>query len=113
MKFDMNSTVEIDRKNIGITSTIKNYVSMMYDKALIALNVGWNSRSDTEEGYFNFYVLLNMLLDFCEDYKRVLINARHELILIPARNDYNCLAGNPMSLRLNYSKCSSGCLTLC
>jgi len=40
MKFDMNSTVEIDRKNIGITSTIKNYVSMMYDKALIALNVG-------------------------------------------------------------------------
>ena len=72
MKFDMNSTVEIDRKNIGITSTIKNYVSMMYDKALIALNVGWNSRSDTEEGYFNFYVPLNMLLDFCEDYKRVL-----------------------------------------
>ncbi|KYN14185.1 hypothetical protein ALC57_13604 [Trachymyrmex cornetzi] len=88
--------VEIDRnRNVGITSTIKNYVSMTYDKALIALNAGWNSRSDTEEGYFNFCMPLNMLLGFCEDYKRVVVNARHELILIRARNDYNCLVGNP------------------
>ncbi|XP_072744143.1 uncharacterized protein [Anoplolepis gracilipes] len=34
-----------------------------------------------------------MLLGFCEDYKRVVINARHELILIRSRNDYNCLFG--------------------
>jgi len=34
-----------------------------------------------------------MLLVFCEDYKRV-VNARHEFILIRARNDYNCLVGN-------------------
>ena len=32
-----------------------------------------------------------MLLSFCEDYKRVIVNARHELILIRSRNDYNCL----------------------
>ncbi|KYN13158.1 hypothetical protein ALC57_14653 [Trachymyrmex cornetzi] len=88
--------VEIDsNRNVGITSTIKNYVSMTYDKALIALNAGWNSRSDMEEGYFNFCVPLNMLLGFCEDYKRVVVNARLELILIRARNDYNCLVGNP------------------
>ncbi|KYN18358.1 hypothetical protein ALC57_09333 [Trachymyrmex cornetzi] len=36
-----------------------------------------------------------MLLGFCEDYKRVVVNARHELILIRPRNDYNCLVGNP------------------
>ncbi|XP_018316254.1 uncharacterized protein [Mycetomoellerius zeteki] len=47
-----------------------------------------------EEGYFNFCVPLNMLLDFCEDYKRVVVNAHHELILIRARNDYNCFMGN-------------------
>ncbi|KYN19187.1 hypothetical protein ALC57_08481 [Trachymyrmex cornetzi] len=46
-------------------------------------------------GYFNFCVSLNMLLGFCEDYKRVVVNARHELILIRARNDYNCLVANP------------------
>ncbi|KYN15261.1 hypothetical protein ALC57_12516, partial [Trachymyrmex cornetzi] len=95
IRYELNG-VEIDRnRNVGITSTIKNYVSMTYDKALIALNAGWNSRSDTEEGYFNFCMPLNMLLGFCEDYKRVVVNARHELILIRARNDYNCLVGNP------------------
>jgi hypothetical protein len=30
-------------------------------------------------------------LGFCEDYQRVVINARHELILIRARNDVNCV----------------------
>ena len=34
----------------------------------------------TDDGYFNFYV--SMLLDFCEDCRHVVINARHELILI-------------------------------
>jgi len=59
--YELNG-VEIDRnRNIGITSTLKNYASMTYDKALIALNAGWNFRSDTEEGYFNF-CMLNMLL---------------------------------------------------
>ena len=29
--------------------------------------------------------------------KRVVINARHELILIRARKDYNCLVGNPVT----------------
>ncbi|KYN01411.1 hypothetical protein ALC62_07805, partial [Cyphomyrmex costatus] len=94
IRYEFDS-VEIDRnRNVGITSTLKNYVSLTYDKSLIALNAGWNSRSDITEGYFNFCVPLNMLLGFCEDYKRVIVNARHELILIRARNDNNCILGN-------------------
>ena len=42
----------IDRnRNVGITSIIKNYSLTSYDKSLIALNAGWNTRSDTEEGH--------------------------------------------------------------
>jgi len=37
-----------------------------------------------------------MLLGFCEDYKCVIVNARHELLLIRSRKDYNCLVGNPV-----------------
>ena len=48
----------------------------------------------TAAGYFNFCVPLYVLLGFCEDYRRVVINARHELILIRARNDNNCLTGD-------------------
>jgi len=81
IRYELNG-VEIDRnRNVGITSTIKNYVSLTYDKTI-------------PEEYFNFCVPLNLLLGFCEDYKRVIVNARHELILIQAGSDNNCLVGN-------------------
>ena len=91
MKFDELNDVEIDRnRNVSITNTLKNYMSMTYDKALIALNSGTldPTRRDT------FCVSLNMLLGFCENYKRVIVNVCHELILIRARNNYNGLVGN-------------------
>jgi len=95
IRYELNG-VEIDRnRNVGITSTIKNYVSLTYDKALIMRNAGWDITSTIPEGYFNFCVPLNTLLGFCEDYKRIVVNARHELILIRARSDNNCLVGNP------------------
>ncbi|XP_036146769.1 uncharacterized protein LOC118646927 [Monomorium pharaonis] len=86
--------VEIDRnRNVGITSSLKNYVTMSSDRSVIARNAGWDPWN-LPNGYFNFCVPLNMLLGFYEDYRRVVINARHELILIRARNDNNCLVGS-------------------
>ncbi|XP_070158847.1 uncharacterized protein [Polyergus mexicanus] len=86
--------VEIDRsRNVGITSTLKNYVTISSDRTVIMRNAGWDSPTNTN-GYFNFCVPLYMLLGFCEDYRRVVINARHELILIRSRNDNNCMIGN-------------------
>jgi len=70
IQYELNG-VEIDRnRNVGIISTIKNYVSLTYDKALIMRNAGWDIISTISEGYFNFCVPLNTLLGFCEDYKR-------------------------------------------
>jgi hypothetical protein len=87
--------VEIDRnRNVGITSTLKNYVTMSSDRSVIARNAGWDPWNPPN-GFFNFCVPLNMLLGFCEDYRRIVINARHELILIRSRNDNNCLIGDP------------------
>ena len=97
IRYELNG-VEIDRsRNAGITSTIKNYVSITYDKAEMLRNAGWNISSSRSEGYFNFCVPLYTLLGFCEDYKHVIVNARHELILIRARNDNNCIVGNPVT----------------
>ncbi|XP_029670935.1 uncharacterized protein LOC115240106 [Formica exsecta] len=86
--------VEIDRNgNVGITSTIKNYASLTVERGKILKNAGWDLSAVTHSsiGDFNFCIPLNVLLGFCEDYKRVVINARHELILIRARNDNNCI----------------------
>lgn len=86
--------VEIDRnRNVGITSTLKNYVTVSSDRSVILRNAGWDPQSNSD-GHFNFCVPLYMLLGFCEDYRRVVINARHELILIRSRNDNNCLVGD-------------------
>jgi len=89
--------VEINRnRNVGITSSIKNYISLTYDKALIMRNAGWNIAATIPEIYLNFCIPLNTLLGLCEDHKRVIVNlARHELILIRARSNNNCLVGNP------------------
>jgi len=93
MRFDMNSIdVEIDR-NVGIISTLKNYVTMSSERSVIARNAGWEPWNPPN-GYFNFCIPLNMLLGFCEDYRCVVINAPHELILIRSRNDNNYLIGD-------------------
>ncbi|KAM0727942.1 hypothetical protein ACS0PU_005411 [Formica fusca] len=94
LRYELDS-VEIDRnRNVGITSTIKNYVSLTTEKGKILENTAWNMSHNAAEAYFNFCVPLNILLGFCEDYKRVVINARHELILIRSRNDNNCIFGH-------------------
>ena len=94
IRYELNG-VEIDRnRNVGITSTLKNYVSLTFDKGITMQNAGWDMSSTLSEDYFNFCVPLNLLLGFCEDYKRMVINARHELILIRARNDNNSMVGS-------------------
>ncbi|XP_050456455.1 uncharacterized protein LOC126854105 [Cataglyphis hispanica] len=53
---------------------------------------GWDAQINAN-GYFNFCILY-MLLGFREDYKRVVINARLELILKRLHSNNNCLIGN-------------------
>jgi len=67
--------VEIDRnRNVGITSTLKNYVTVS-SRSVILWNVGWDAQITAAE-YFNFCVPLYVLLGLCED---VVIFTRHEL----------------------------------
>ncbi|XP_077280412.1 uncharacterized protein LOC143907468 [Temnothorax americanus] len=68
IRYELNG-VEIDRnRNVGITSTIKNYVSLSYNDSQLMRNAGWDVTSSIPEGYFNFCVPLN---------------------------DNNCIVGNP------------------
>ncbi|XP_020298084.1 uncharacterized protein LOC109862440 [Pseudomyrmex gracilis] len=92
IRYELNG-VEIDRnRNVGITSTIKNYVSLTHDKSMAMKNAGWDITQHTDvDSYFSFCVPFSMLLGFCEDYKHTIINARHELILIQSHNDKNCI----------------------
>ncbi|KAL6416838.1 hypothetical protein ACFW04_013144 [Cataglyphis niger] len=67
-------------------------LTLTVERSGILQNAGWDFAAKSHAiNDFNFCVPHSVLLGFCEDYKRVVINARHELVLIRARNDYNCL----------------------
>ncbi|XP_066603970.1 uncharacterized protein [Prorops nasuta] len=89
--------IEIDRcRNVGITSTLKNLVSLSTEESASLRHSGWfvaaaADRLKEAVKNFSFCVPLKMLLGFCEDYRRVVVNARHELVLIRAHDDTNAI----------------------
>lgn len=94
IRYELNG-VEIDRaKNVGATSSIKTYVSKTPLSLGSATNAGWSPLgiyTTSSEGHFSFCMPLSNLLGFAEDYKKIVINARHELILIRARTDNDAI----------------------
>lgn len=93
IRYELNG-VEIDRtRNVGITSTIKNYLSLNETSSKMFYNAGWSPENHItpSSGCFNFCIPLKMFLGFAEDYKKIIINAKHELILNRSRTDDNAL----------------------
>lgn len=91
IRYELNG-VEIDKcKNPGITSTMKGYVSFTESESSKLIHSGWshNTAPTLTAGAFNFCVPLKHLLGFAEDFQKIIINSKHELILIRARSDDN------------------------
>ncbi|KYM85817.1 hypothetical protein ALC53_04402 [Atta colombica] len=90
IRYELNG-VEIDcNRNVSTQKLCNSVIRQKRDSAKCRLDA-----QTTATGYFNVCVPLYVLLGFCENYKRVVINARHELILIRARNDNNYLMRDP------------------
>uniref|UniRef100_A0A1B0FED4 Double jelly roll-like domain-containing protein n=1 Tax=Glossina morsitans morsitans TaxID=37546 RepID=A0A1B0FED4_GLOMM len=55
------------------------------------LNAGWPPFNNEEltivSGYFNFCIPLKMLLGFAEDFNKIIVNSKHELILLRSKDD--------------------------
>lgn len=95
IRYELNG-VEIDYcRNVGITATLKNYISLTKSESDGLLVGGWcleNERTVRNgTGNINFCIPLNKLLGFCEDYNRVIPNAKHELILTRASTNDNAV----------------------
>lgn len=106
MRYELNG-VEIDRvRNPGVTTTLKGYASFNELNLRLMGNAGWavnpsNLNSTTTvhsigaEGDFSFCIPLSSLFGFAEDYKKMIVNARHELVLIRAPSDKNSVQWHP------------------
>lgn len=95
IRYELNS-FEIDRcKNVGITSTIKGYISFTANDMNRLQTAGWTTSNlqAITPGHFSYLLPLKTLLGFAEDYKTIILNAKQELIIIRNRSDINSVFG--------------------
>ena len=87
--------VEVDRTRVlGITSSLKAYLSCTINNYYSYHNAGWTLHDKSvvgDSGEFSFCIPLKYWLGFFEDFKKILINSRIELILTRCNNDLNSL----------------------
>lgn len=103
IRYELNN-FEVDRcKNVGVTSTMKGYISFGSTDMKHLKIAGWNM-NESAEGHFNFCIPLKTIIGFVEDYKNVIINAKHELILMRSRSDTNMFKGANDRAKFKISK---------
>lgn len=96
--------VEIDRtKNVGITTTMKNLLSTSQEQLVNLKNSCWlGPGKSIETTQFTYSVPLSRLLGFAEDYRRIVVNVKQELILLRSASDYNAIVSDDaVSVTLN------------
>lgn len=97
VRYELNG-VEIDRlRNVGRASTLKLMAASRsshlkgynaYCKAMETTTVhGANVR------VFDIVLPLSVWFGFCDDYRKIILNCKHELILNRSRNSLNCVVG--------------------
>ena len=92
IRYELNA-IEIDKcKNVGITSLMKAFPSINQNQLEFLASAGWNGKTLVDEnGNFEVLIPLNMILGFAEDYQRIVVNAKHELILTRSNDDKNAV----------------------
>lgn len=112
MRYELNTT-EIERvKRVGLTTLMKAFFSLNPNQDSLMENAGWiinDQRSLTNnEGYFDVNIPLSFIFGFAKDYKRVIVNAKHELILLRTNTDIEAIqqtaAANQKTFKITLSK---------
>jgi hypothetical protein len=95
IRYELNG-IEIDKiKNVGVTTTMKSLLSMNEHEAKIAKSWGWDIHgTKITHGSFSASIPLNKILGFAEDYNKIVINCKHELILLRSNTNLNCVKLN-------------------
>lgn len=91
------SGVTIDSvKRVGITSSIKGLVSISPNEGNILRTAGWvipekDTITPDTKGNFDFCIPLRLLLGFAEDYQRIIMNVKQELVLLRSSTNYDLI----------------------
>lgn len=104
MRYEINN-VEIDRiKNPGLTSNMKRsaaYPSTMLRILSLLMN---KARTVITTGTHQFIIPLSDIFGFCDDYRKIIMNAKHELILVVNRHTIYSYTAPTDSFELKITK---------
>lgn len=103
IRYDING-IEVDNcNNPGISTTIKNYVSLNASEYNIHENASWTTDGDgfilEDDASFSYSIPLSMIFGVAEDFKKIIAHARHEFTFIRARSDLDCLLSTDDALK--------------
>lgn len=105
MRYELNG-FEIDRcKMPGITSTMKHLIACKHCDSDSLELFKLHSRERIAAGRYSMIVPLRFLFGFCDDFNKILLNSKHELILVRHRTDSNMYIGeNELNLEFTVNK---------
>lgn len=104
MRYEING-FEVDRsKNPGITSHLKSMIATkLTDKTAYELYT-LNDGSAMRATIFSMILPLRFVFGFCDDYNKIILNSKHELILVRNRSDINSYIANANNVVFTVNK---------
>lgn len=99
IRYELNG-IEIDRtKNVGMASNIKRFSANAKPQSSILMST--HSGAALVDKKYSVVIPLNQLMGFADDYRKIILNAKHELIL--TRNRKNIFSYQAQSEAFNIS----------
>lgn len=98
LRYLINGEIIDSCRDVGLTSTIKGYLSFTPNDIVNLSNACWFNPKELSsvqilhtDGSFEVCLPLKMLLGFAEDYKKIIMNVKQELIFVRKRTDHEAL----------------------
>jgi len=92
VRYEISGVTVDSTKRVGIASTLKGLCSISPNQENMLVTAGWvapasKTITPNPKGDFDFSIPLKLLLGFAEDYNKILINVKQELVLLRSSND--------------------------
>lgn len=91
IRYEINNHVVDKCRNLGIASTLKGYVTFNKNEAKLHWNYGGQLMN--ANGDFSACLPLKTLLGFPEHYRKIIVNTKHELVLLRSKNNNGLFKG--------------------
>lgn len=83
IRYEIGGVIVDRTKSVGVTTCIRNFVSLTPSDEIRMMNACWLSvGKKVKVQEFSFCIPLKMLMGFFEDYNRIIVNQKQELILL-------------------------------